>query len=92
MNLYAVEYSYAPDPASLDLYRPAHRAFLRSLVPEFLVVAGAYQSGVTPGALLVVRAPHTSQVEQTLDADPFNTEGLITRRTIRLWNPAIGSI
>ncbi len=92
MNVYAVEYSYAAAPASLDQHRPAHRAFLRSLVPEFLVVAGAYQSGDMPGALLVVRAPDTSQVERTLDADPFNIQGLITSRTIRLWNPAIGSI
>lgn len=92
MNVYAVEYSYVPAPTSLDQHRPGHRAFLRSLMPEFLVVAGAYQSGETPGALLVVRAPDTSQVEQTLDADPFMTEGLIAQRTIRLWNPAIGSI
>lgn len=92
MDVYAVEYQYATDAEALAEHRPAHRGFLRALSPDLIVVAGAYQSGDAPGALLVVRTDDPAQLERTLDEDPFHKQGLITRRTIRLWNPAIGSI
>lgn len=92
MNVYAVEYTYVDDAAALDETRPIHRDYLRALVPEVLVVAGAYQESEAPGALLVVRAESVEEVARALDDDPFNTAGLISNRTIRLWNPGIGSI
>lgn len=92
MNLYAVEYSYVPDTAALDEHRPAHREFLRALVPDPLLVAGAYQQTDEPGALLLVRAASAQEVEELLNADPFNVEGLIAERRVRLWNPGIGTL
>ncbi|MCC2592227.1 YciI family protein [Tessaracoccus sp. OS52] len=91
MNTYAVEYTYTEDSQALDEHRGAHREFLRALMPDPLVVAGAYQDGA-PGALLVVRADAAAQVEELLDADPFHIQGLISDRRIRLWNPGIGQI
>lgn len=92
MNTYAVEYSYVDEPALLDEHRPTHREFLRALLPDTLVVAGAYQASKQPGALLVLRAESAAEVARLLDGDPFNVEGLIADRRIRLWNPGIGSI
>ncbi|GAB3819730.1 hypothetical protein GCM10028820_24170 [Tessaracoccus terricola] len=92
MNLYAVEYSYTTDSAGLDEHRPAHREFLRALLPSPLVVAGAYQNSDEPGALLLVRAESDAEVEQLLDEDPFWKQRLITQRRIRLWNPGIGTV
>ncbi|TRY19892.1 hypothetical protein FOJ82_03155 [Tessaracoccus rhinocerotis] len=92
MNLYAVEYSYVTDAAALDEHRPAHREFLRALLPTPLVVAGAYQEADSPGALLLVRADSDAEVEQLLDEDPFWQRKLITQRRVRLWNPGIGTV
>lgn len=92
MNFYAVQYSYIRDADALNAHRPAHREFLNGLVPEVLVVAGAYQDGDEPGALLIVRADTSEDAGSALDPDPFNVQQLISGRTIRLWNPGIGSL
>lgn len=92
MNLYAVEYSYADDAEALAEHRPAHRAFLRALLPTTLLAAGAYPDRAEPGALLLVRAESVAQVEEVLNEDPFRTQGLITDRRILLWNPPIGEL
>lgn len=92
MNIYAVEYLYVDDPAALDRHRPEHREYLRSLTPDTLVVAGAYQQVDEPGALLVFSADTAAEVEEALDADPFHLQGLIRERVIRLWNPGIGAL
>lgn len=92
MNLYAVEYSYVRDAAALDEHRPAHREFLRALVPAPLVAAGAYQEAADPGALLLVRAASRDEVEQLLDEDPFWQHELIAERRVNIWNPGIGGV
>lgn len=92
MNLYAVEYSYADDAAATAEHRPAHREFLRALLPTALLAAGAYPGSDEPGALLLVRGESVVEVEAILDQDPFRTQGLITGRRIRLWNPPIGNL
>lgn len=90
MNTYAVEYSYVEDVAALDEFRAIHRDYLKALGPEVLVAAGAYKEVDSPGALLVIRADTAEQVAELLDSDPFNVQGLISQRTIKLWNPPLG--
>lgn len=92
MNLYAVEYKYVDDVEAIAQHRPAHRAFLRDLLPTSLLAAGAYPDSAEPAALLLVRADSVAEVEAVLDADPFRLEGLISERLIKLWNPAIGAL
>lgn len=92
MHTYAVEYTYSDDSARLDAVREVHREFLRALVPDVLVVAGAYQEAEKPGALLVMRGESAAEVTEILDGDPFHLAGLIIARNVRLWNPGIGYI
>ena len=56
MPVFAVHSSYADRPDGVTAHRPAHRAFLRELFDQGVVLAaGAYPQGPA-GALLVFRA------------------------------------
>ena len=91
MSTFAVEYTYDADRSEeADQVRPEHRAFLRDLLDQGRLLASGPWVGAAPGALLLVVADDTAAVESLLDADPFHREGLITRRTVRRWNPVIG--
>ena len=45
MALFAVQYTYADEPARLDHHRPAHREFLRALADEGTLVAAGPMNG-----------------------------------------------
>ena len=90
MSHFAVHYHYVDDATLLAAHRPAHREFLRSLVGQGLLAAGAYPEADEPGALLIVEADSAEAVATMLDDDPFLGQGAISQRRIMLWNPPIG--
>ncbi len=91
MSTFAVEYTYDADrSAESDRIRPEHRAFLRELLDQGRLLASGPWVGEAPGALLLIVAEDAAAAEALLDADPFHRAGLITRRSIRGWNPVIG--
>lgn len=92
--LFAVEYVYDQTRTEdLDALRPEHRAFLQGLHDDGrLVAAGRWQDAAAPGALLLVEAEDHDLALRTLDEDPFHRAQLITQRTARAWQPAIGSL
>ena len=47
MSYFVVQYTYTDDPRALDAERPAHRAYLSSLVDGALVASGAYVPEMT---------------------------------------------
>jgi uncharacterized protein YciI len=55
-----------------------------------LLLAGAL-ADPADGALLVFRAPERSIVEAFARADPYVTNGLVTRWEIRSWTVVIGN-
>lgn len=91
MPVFAVEYTYRPDPDALDEVRPRHRAFLRELFEQdSLLASGPYQDGQGPDALLLVVADDEKDALDLLEDDPFNEADLISDRVARPWNPVIG--
>ena len=85
VSLFVVIYAYVDDPKSVAEVRPEHRAFLAGL--DNLVLSGPTDDG---GAVLIFEAASASAVEQTLDADPFRTRGVIVHRQVKGWNPTLG--
>ncbi len=92
MTAFAVEYTY--DSARTDdlaTMRPSHREFISGLVEEGRVLAsGPWLDNAEPGALLIVVAQDVDDAQRLLDDDPFHRAHLITRRTVRPWNPVFG--
>lgn len=91
MPVFAVHYRYADDrPDEVTEHRPAHRAFLRTLFDQGIVLAaGAYPEGPA-GALLVFHADSAEQVAELLRDDPFRQRDLVTGCEIRRWGLAMG--
>ncbi len=91
MPIFAVHYNYREDSSSArDQHRPAHRKFLDTLTgPVALRASGPYAEDPA-GALLIIEAASTTDIENALDADPFYVEGLIGDRRVREWTQVKG--
>ncbi len=90
MPTFAIEYQYDDRDAVRDRVRPAHRAWLRSLLDSgTLVASGPFADG--SGALLIAVAETEERLGEIFDADPFHLEGLVAERTVRGWDPVLRS-
>ena len=93
MALYAIEYTYDTTRATeIDARRPDHRAHLAALHEAGVNLASGPWTEGAPGALLLIRADSPEHALAAVDGDPFHTHGLVTRRTVRGWNPVIGDL
>ncbi|MDO4260061.1 MAG: YciI family protein [Actinomycetaceae bacterium] len=93
MSIFAIEYVYRADAgATMDEIRPDHRAYLSSLAEDGVNLGSGPWVGSGPGALLLFRTESAEKVAELLDADPFAIAGVIESRTIREWNPVLGSL
>jgi len=80
-------YAYSDDLDKRDAFRGPHRAWLADQTE--LLVSGPTDDD---GAVLVFRAESAAAVGALLDQDPFTIEGVVTSRTIRAWDPVVGSL
>lgn len=106
MAIYAIEYEYDPRADVVEAHRPAHRAFLRDLFEQGVVLAsgptrggvlredaaGTTEATAPDGALLLVRADSPADALGLLDDDPFRLTGLLVARSAREWYPVVGPI
>lgn len=90
MPAFAVHYTYDEQSDARAEHLAAHRAFLRDLLDEGILLAGGAYRDEPPGALLLFRADTAADVGDILDRDPYRHEGLVAAREIRLWSAAIG--
>lgn len=93
MPTFAVEYVYDQRADERDRLRPEHRAHLRTLVDQGVLLASGPWSGSDaepPGALLLVRADDGAAAVAAFDDDPFVRAGLVAERRARQWDPVIG--
>ncbi len=92
MPVFAVHYQYR-DGSGADriTHRPAHRAFLDTLLeePVKLLASGPYVDEPA-GALLIFEADSATDIETALDADPFAVEDFIAGRQVREWSQSRG--
>lgn len=90
MNYFACHYSFPNADPDVERVRPQHRAFLDTLFNDGrLVASGPYTDG-GGSALVIIRLPEPAGVAEAtslMDADPYVTEGVLTGRFIRQWNP-----
>lgn len=76
---------YIQDVAKVNEIRPAHRAYLSSLIEaDKLACSGPLTDGY--GALIVYEAETKEAAEETLRGDPFYKNGIFVKWTIHPWN------
>ncbi|WP_430866834.1 YciI family protein [Demequina aurantiaca] len=93
MTNFMVEYTYTDDSAKRDELRPVHRAYLESLVSTGQMLAyGRFGQDGPAGALLLVAAESSDEVEALLAADPYVLEGQVGSHRIREWIGTWGAI
>ena len=81
---YAAVIEYSQDKTLVETHRPAHRAYLTSLVEKNqLFASGPTEDGY--GALIIYEADSPEAAEALLDSDPFHAAGVFLRRTVRAW-------
>jgi hypothetical protein len=81
---YAAVIEYVQDADKVNATRPAHRAYLTSLVEkDQLFASGPFEDGY--GALIVYEADSPAAAEALLKADPFHAAGVFVQWTIRPW-------
>jgi uncharacterized protein YciI len=81
---YATSIEYLQDPTVVEAHRPAHRAYLTSLLEKGqLFASGPYADG--SGALIVYEADTPEAAETLLKADPFHAAGVFLRWQMRPW-------
>lgn len=90
MNTFAVLYEYIDDAELVASHRPAHREFLAGVQESGELIGSGPFTDEEGGALIIIRLPEPATAEDAaalMDRDPFQVEGMITRRSIRPWNP-----
>jgi uncharacterized protein YciI len=81
---WAAVIEYLQDTATVQAHRPAHRAYLTSLLESGkLVCAGPFEDNF--GALIVYEAETREGAEALIEADPFRAAGVFLRWTVRPW-------
>lgn len=87
---FAATIEYVADADRVNATRPAHRAYLTSLVEkDQLFASGPFEDA--PGALIVYEAATAEAAEALLRADPFHAAGVFVRWTIRPWKVIFGN-
>ena len=81
---FAAVIEYIQDRETVEAARPAHRAYLTSLLEkDQLFAAGPFEDGY--GALIIYEADSPAAVEALMAADPFHAAGVFVRWTVRPW-------
>ena len=81
---FAASIEYLQNATVVEAHRPAHRAYLTSLLDQGkLFASGPYADG--SGALIIYDADSPEAAEALLKADPFHAAGVFLKWTLRPW-------
>lgn len=87
---FAALIEYTTDAAKVSEHRPAHRAYLASLLGKGQLAASGPLTDA-PGALIVYEADSAEAAEAFLKADPFHAAGVFVRWQLRPWNVVLAN-
>jgi uncharacterized protein len=90
---FAAIIEYLQDSTVVETHRPAHRAYLTSLLQNGQLF-GSGPFADASGALIIYEADGPDAAEALLKADPFHAAGVFLRWQLRPWkmlfaNPAL---
>jgi uncharacterized protein YciI len=71
-------------------FRDAHLSLARQAVERGELVLGGALSNPVDGAVLLFRGSSSAVAERFAAADPYVTNGLVTRWHVREWNTVVG--
>ncbi len=81
---YAAIIEYSQDKAVVDAHRPAHRAYLTSLIEKnHLFASGPTEDSY--GALIIYEADSPEAAEGLIKGDPFCAAGVFLKWSVRPW-------
>ncbi|QJW96240.1 YciI family protein [Frigoriglobus tundricola] len=81
---FAAVIEYSQDKVLVDTHRPAHRAYLATLIEQNqLFAAGPTDDGF--GALIIYEADSAETVESLIKSDPFFAASVFLKWTVRPW-------
>jgi uncharacterized protein YciI len=87
---YAAIHTYAGNPDLIAVSRPAHRAYLTTLIAKGqLVVAGPFLDD--SGALIVYETESPEAAEALIRADPFHEAGVFQSWQLKPWKTVFGN-
>jgi uncharacterized protein YciI len=72
------------------VYRDEHLRMVRDLHSRGEVVMGGALGDPPDGAMLIFKSPSAAIAEEFAKHDPYVTNGLVTRWTVRPWNVVVG--
>ena len=88
---YLLFYDVVPDYAERRLQlRAAHLAHARAAVDRGELLLGGALADPIDGAVLLFRADSPAVAEAFAAADPYVTNGLVTRWRVREWTTVVG--
>ena len=90
---YAAIIEYLQDSTVVEAHRPAHRAYLTSLLQKGQLF-GSGPFGDSSGALIIYEADSPEAADALLKSDPFHSAGVFLKWQLRPWkmlfaNPAL---
>ena len=71
-------------------YRDEHLSLVRDLHARGLVIMGGALGDPPGGAMLIFKGSSPQAAEEFARADPYVTNGLVTKWQIRPWNVVVG--
>lgn len=87
MAIFAVTYTYGDTVDLINEHRPAHRAYMAELAQQGKVMgSGPFTDEGKAGAMLVLTAENSDEIEALLAEDPFMVQGVVTQHTVREWS------
>jgi uncharacterized protein YciI len=87
---FAAIIEYSQDKAKVEMHRPTHRQYLRSLIERGqLAATGPFTDG--SGALIIYEAGSPEEAEKLLQGDPFHQQGIFVTWVLRPWNPVMAN-
>jgi uncharacterized protein YciI len=72
------------------VYRDEHLRMVRDLHARGEVVMGGALGDPPDGAMLIFKSPSATSAEEFAKHDPYVTNGLVTRWSVRPWTVVVG--